>query len=65
MIRLPDWLNPWSANRRLRVENRALRIERDAYELALHQSNERYDRIRAANAELRETLGLYRNRETD
>lgn len=53
--------NPW---RRIReLEAAAQHHDTEAYALnhALHMANERYDKIRAANAELRETLTLYRN----
>lgn len=54
-------VGPW---RRIRELERALDIrEREARHLehALEQSVERYDRIRDTNAQLRETLTLYRN----
>lgn len=46
--------NPWRRVRDLDAQVRAL-------EHALHQSTERYDRIRDMNHELRRTLGLYRS----
>ena len=46
-------LNPWRRIRELEDEVRLL-------DHALHHSNERYDRIRQSNAELREALSLYR-----
>ena len=61
MIRLPDWLNPWRANRELRSEIARLRSDVRYLNHALRQSNERYDRIRDANAELRSALALYRD----
>lgn len=61
MIRIPDWLNPWRANRELRSEIARLRSDVRYLNHALHQSNERYDRIRDANAELRSALALYRD----
>lgn len=45
---------PWRRVRELESELRAL-------EHALGQANDRYDKIREANAQLRETLTLYRN----
>lgn len=60
MIRLPDWANPWRANRELRSEIARLLAQNHLLDHALHQSNERYDRIRDANAQLREALDLYR-----
>lgn len=54
-------VGPW---RRIReLERRADSLEHEvlALEHALGQSNERYDRIRDTNAQLRETLTLYRN----
>lgn len=47
-------IGPWRRIRELEAELRAL-------DHALSQSNERYDKIREANAQLRETLTLYRN----
>ena len=61
MIRLPDWANPWRANRELRSEIARLLAHIHLLDHALHQSNERYDRIRDANAKLRSALALYRN----
>lgn len=61
MIRLPDWANPWRANRELRSEIARLLAQNHLLEHALHQSNERYDRIRDTCAELRSALALYRN----
>lgn len=46
--------NPWRRIRQLEAQLRAL-------DHALHQSNERYDKVRDMNAQLRETLTLYRN----
>ena len=60
MIRIPDWLNPWRANRELRSEIARLLAQNHLLDHALRQSNERYDRIRDANAELRSALALYR-----
>lgn len=48
------WFNPWRRIRELEREIRAL-------EHALHQANERYDKIRETNLQLRDALALYRN----
>lgn len=61
MIRLPDWANPWRANRELRSEIARLRWEVEGLNLALQQSNGWYDRVRATNVELRAALELYRD----
>lgn len=53
--------NPWRRIRELEAEVRRLKNEAIAIDHALHQSNERYDKIREANVLLRETLTLYRN----
>lgn len=52
--------NPWRRCRELEVEIRKLKSEVAGLDQALHQSADRYDRIRDANAQLRETLTLYR-----
>jgi hypothetical protein len=65
VIRLPDWLDPWRANRELRSEIARLRWEVAGLNLALQKSNGWYDRVRAANAELRAALELYRNEGRD
>ena len=64
MTALSDWLNPWAANRRLLAQLADLDHEAVLIDIALRQSNERYDRIRAANAQLREALALYRTLDT-
>ena len=53
--------NPWRRVRELEAEAKIHATEKYALNHALHLANERYDKIRAANAELRETLTLYRN----
>jgi hypothetical protein len=52
--------NPWRRIRELEAQARADREELRTLEHALHQSNDRYDRIRDANHQLRGTLALYR-----
>lgn len=60
MTRLPDWLDPWSANRRLRAQLSAARAElADAGRMA-EIACEQYDRLREANAELRDALNMLR-----
>jgi hypothetical protein len=54
-------VNPWRRIRELEADAKIHATEKYAMNYALHQANERYDKIRAANAELRETLTLYRN----
>ncbi len=60
--------NPWRRIRELEIrlgkeacEHAQAKHERDALEHALHQSNERYDKIRETNLQLRDALSLYRN----
>lgn len=50
----PPVIGPWRRIRELEAELRAL-------EYALHQANERYDKIRETNLQLRDALALYRN----
>ena len=52
--------NPWRAARELRAQLDRAQREIDALERALRDSADRYDRIRDANAKLRDTLTLYR-----
>ena len=53
--------NPWRTARELRAQlDRATRDNANL-ERALRDSADRYDRIRDANAQLRETLTLYRD----
>lgn len=54
--------NPWRRIRELEAEAKIHATEKYALNHALHMANDRYDKIRAANAELRETLTLYRSR---
>ena len=53
--------NPWRRIRELETAAEHHATEQYALNHALHLANERYDKIRAANHELRETLTLYRN----
>jgi hypothetical protein len=59
MLRL--MFNPWRRLRELEADAKIHATEKYALNHALHLANERYDKIRAANAELRQTLTLYRN----
>ena len=59
MLRL--MFNPWRRIRELEADAKIHATEKYALNHALHLANERYDKIRAANAELRQTLTLYRN----
>lgn len=53
--------NPWRRVRELEAAASKHELELRALNYALHLANERYDKIRATNHELRETLTLYRN----
>jgi hypothetical protein len=53
--------NPWRRIRELEADAKVHATEKYALNHALHMANDRYDTIRAANAELRQTLTLYRN----
>ena len=53
--------NPWQRIRDLEAAASKHELEQRALNYALHLANERYDNIRHANAQLRETLTLYRN----
>lgn len=53
--------NPWRRIRELEADAKIHATEKYALNHALHLANERYDKIRAANHELRETLTLYRS----
>lgn len=53
--------NPWRRIRELEAAAKHHDTEKYALNHALHMANDRYDKIRAANAQLRETLTLYRN----
>ena len=59
MLRL--MFNPWRRIRELEADAKIHATEKYALNHALHLANERYDKIRAANHELRETLTLYRS----
>ena len=54
-------LGPWRRIHDLETAAKHHETEKYALNHALHLANERYDKIRAANAELRQTLTLYRN----
>lgn len=54
-------LRPWRRARDLEAVNARLSTTIDALNRALDHSADRYDRIREMNAQLRETLELYRN----
>jgi hypothetical protein len=54
-------VNPWRRIRELEAAAKHHDTEKYALNHALHMANDRYDKIRAANAELRQTLTLYRN----
>lgn len=53
--------NPWRRIRELQTDLDRARRECAALDHALHQSTERYDKIRETNAQLRDALSLYRN----
>jgi hypothetical protein len=53
--------NPWRRIRELEADAKIHATEKYALNHALHMANERYDKIRSANADLREALTLYRN----
>lgn len=52
--------NPWRRARELAAQLARANRQIDALERALRDSADRYDRIRDANAKLRDTLTLYR-----
>ena len=54
-------LGPWRRIRELETAAKHNATEKYALNHALHLANERYDKIRAANHELRKTLTLYRS----
>jgi hypothetical protein len=60
-MKLALFVNPWRRIRELEADAKIHATEKYALNHALHLANERYDKIRAANAQLRETLTLYRN----
>ena len=53
--------NPWRRIRQLEAEARDREADLFTLERSLHHANERYDRIRDANLQLRDTLSLYRS----
>lgn len=53
--------NPWRRIRDLEAAMARTQRENRALDHALHQSNERYDKIREMNSQLRDALSLYRN----
>jgi hypothetical protein len=53
--------NPWRRVRELEAAAEHHATEKYALNHALHMANDRYDKIRATNTELREALTLYRN----
>ena len=55
-------LGPWRRIAEMRLEIDRKEREILALDHALHQSNDRYDKIRETNAQLRDALSLYRNR---
>jgi hypothetical protein len=55
------FVNPWRRIRELEADAKIHATEQYALNHALHLANERYDKIRATNAELRQALTLYRN----
>jgi septal ring factor EnvC (AmiA/AmiB activator) len=52
--------NPWRKIRELEARLLKVAAECAALDHALHQSNDRYDKVRDMNAHLREALRLYR-----
>lgn len=53
-------LRPWRKIRELELAARRYRAEIHALDRALSDANERYDKIREANLQLRDALSLYR-----
>lgn len=54
------WLNPWGEIRKLRAQLDAKEHQLRRLEQALGLSDNRYDKIREANLQLRDALDLYR-----
>lgn len=54
-------LRPWRKVRELEAEARTYRAEIAALDRALSDANDRYDKIRETNLQLRDALSLYRN----
>lgn len=57
----PPVIGPWKRIADMRREIDRKEREILALEHALHQANERYDKIRETNLQLRDALALYRN----
>lgn len=55
-----SWWNPWRRIRELEEQALDDAMEMLVLERSLHIANERYERIRDANLQLRDTLSLYR-----
>ena len=53
--------NPWRRIRELEVMARNDRAEIALLDRALSDANDRYDKVREANLQLRDALSLYRN----
>ena len=60
-MNLALFTNPWRRVRELEAAAQHHATEKYALNHALHMANDRYDKIRATNAELREALTLYRD----
>lgn len=60
MTALPDWINPWSANRRLRAQRDDLLAELTTVDRLAVIAADQYDRLREANGQLREALQMVR-----
>lgn len=54
------WLNPWGEIRKLRAQLDAKEHQLRRLERALGLSDDRYDKVREANLQLRDALDLYR-----
>lgn len=53
--------NPWRRIHELEAEARQSEAQLTLLDRALHDANDRYDRIRETNVQLRDALSLYRN----